>query len=134
VAGGDQVFGGLVHETEIIAGEILVRAPVEAQPLHGVADRIYVFLLFLFRVGVVEAQVAGATVVQREAEIQADRLGMAEVQVAVGFRRKAGADFRRVGCGAGVRGGRPRPAAPAARRVPARGQIGVDVAADEIRG
>jgi hypothetical protein len=68
--------------------------------MHRIDDGVYVFLFLLLRVGVVEAQVAGAGVVQGQAKVQADRLGMAEMQVAVGLRREAGADFRRV-AGAG---------------------------------
>jgi hypothetical protein len=37
---------------------------------------------------------AASGVFQRDAEVQADRLGMADVQVAVGFRREAGDDVR----------------------------------------
>jgi len=64
--------------------------------MHGIDDGIDVLLFFLFRVGVVEAQVAGAAVLERQAEIEADRLGVAEVQIAVGLGREAGADPRRV--------------------------------------
>jgi hypothetical protein len=49
--------------------------------------------LLLFRVGVVEAEVAfraDGGVFQGDAEVQADRLGVADVQVAVGLRRKTG--------------------------------------------
>ena len=46
-------------------------------------------LLFLDRIGVVHAQIALAAVVQSGAEIDADRLGVADVQIAVGLRRKA---------------------------------------------
>ena len=41
-------------------------------------------------VGVVEAQVAHASVGGRDAEVQANGLGVADVQVAVGFGREAG--------------------------------------------
>jgi hypothetical protein len=41
--------------------------------------------------------VAQAAVVAREAEVEADRLRVADVQVAVRLGRKAGADRRRVG-------------------------------------
>ncbi len=47
------------------------------------------------RVGVVEAQVARAAVLLRQSEVEADRLGVAEVQVAVGLRGEARADRAR---------------------------------------
>src|SRR5690606_28188112 len=78
---------------EVVAGEVQVGfvlvLPIEAQPLHHVDDGVYVFGFFLLRVGVVEAQVAGAVVIARQPEIQADALGVADAQVAAGFRRKA---------------------------------------------
>ena len=49
-------------------------------------------LFFLDRVGVVEAQVAFAAERFREAEVEADRFGVADVQVAVRFRREARVD------------------------------------------
>ncbi len=74
-----------------------VRVPVEAEPVHGVEDAVDELLVFLLRVGVVEAHVAHAAEVARQAEVQADALGVADVQVAVGLGREAGADPRRVG-------------------------------------
>ena len=112
-AGLDQRLGGAVHEVEVVAREVEVRGrrssgrrsgACQSKPsqLHRVEDRVDVLLLFLLRVGVVEAQVADAAVVLRQAEVQADALGVADVQVAVGLGRKAGADPRRVGRPAGV--------------------------------
>src|SRR6185437_1162697 len=43
---------------------------------------------FLAGIGVVEAQVATAAELARDAEVEADRLRMADVQVTVGLRRK----------------------------------------------
>ena len=48
-----------------------------------------VFEAFLFRVRVVEAQVTDAAVALRDAEVQADALRVADVQIAVRFRREA---------------------------------------------
>ena len=65
-----------------------VAAPIEAEPAHVGHDGVDEFLFFLGRVGVVEAQIAHTAEFLGDAEIQADRLGMADVQIAVGFRRK----------------------------------------------
>ncbi len=97
VARGDEVFSRAVHEVEVVAG--LVRfvvarlAPVKTQPFDRVDDGVDVFHLLFFRVGVVKPQVAHAAVVARQAEVEADALGVADVQVAVGLGREAGADF-----------------------------------------
>ncbi len=100
--------------------------------MHRIEYGIDVFLLFLFRIGVVEAHVAHAAVIACEAEIEADRLGVAEVQVAVGLGRKARADFRRIGRRAGVGRREAGAPAPGARRILAAGEVGVDGVADEI--
>jgi hypothetical protein len=62
-------------------------------------------------IGVVEAQVALAAVAFREAEVQADRLRVSKVQVAVRLRRKARLH---------------------AAVVLAEGEIGVDLVVDEV--
>jgi hypothetical protein len=108
----DQVFGHLVQLVEVVRRVVQVvfdRAVrlgivvVKAQPFHAVDDGVDVFLLFLGRVGVVETQVAAALIIARQPEVQADRLGVADVQVAVRFGREAGDDaghaFADVGAG-----------------------------------
>src|SRR5262245_9666697 len=90
LASTDQVLGPIVELLEIIRGMIEVLAPIEAEPAHVTFDRVDVFLLLLGGVGVVEAQVAAAAELFGDAEVEADRLGMADVQVAVGLGRKAG--------------------------------------------
>src|SRR5262249_9051089 len=58
------------------------------EPAHVGHDRIDVLLLFFAGIGVVEAQVGLAAVVDADAEVQANGLGVTDVQVAVGFGRK----------------------------------------------
>src|SRR5690606_4637522 len=79
---------------EVIRGVANITAPFEAQPLDVLLDGVDILLLFLGRVGVIEAQMTLTTRLLRQAEIQADRLGMPYVQVAVGLRRKARHDLR----------------------------------------
>src|SRR5262249_44948080 len=64
----------------------------------------------LRRVGVVVAEVAGAAVIEREPEVQADRFRVADVQIPVRLRRKPRGDAD----------------------VPPRRQVGVDDVADEV--
>ena len=140
MAAAHQVLGHGEQVSEVVAGVVQVRLmagggfmrPAEAQPAHRIEDRVDVLLVFLDRVGVVEAHVAMAAEVARQPEVQADRLGVADVQIAVGLGREPGADARRIertrqvaGCGVG-------PTRPAALRVHALRQIGLDLAADEI--
>src|SRR3546814_12710702 len=81
----------LFRSVEIVRS-VAQGGPVEAQPAHVVLDRLHEFGVFLRRVGVVEAQVAQAAELGGDAEVQADRLGVADVKVAVGLGREAGAD------------------------------------------
>ena len=87
-----------------------VVAPVEAEPPDIALDGVDELLLFLDRVGVVEPQVTASAVLFRHPEVQADRLGVAQVQVAVRLRRKPGDD----------------------RLHSARFEVSVDLIADEI--
>ena len=88
----DQVLGPVVELLEVVGRVIEVLAPVEAEPAHVGLDGVDVLLLLPGRVGVVEAQVAAAAELLGDAEVQADRLGMADVQIAVRLRRKPGDD------------------------------------------
>ena len=57
------------------------------------SDGIHVFGIFLHRIGIVEAQVAQPAVLLRQPEVDADGLGVADVQIAVRLRREPGVDF-----------------------------------------
>src|SRR5690606_14951074 len=91
LAVADQLLPGQVVHAEVVRG-VAQAGPLEAQPAHVVLDGAHELGVLAGRVGVVEAQVAAAAELGGDAEVQADRLGMADVQVAVGLRRKAGPD------------------------------------------
>ena len=74
---------------KVVRSIILTVAPVEAKPMNVFAYRIYVLDIFLDGVGVVKAQVAGAAEFFGYAEVHTYSLGMAYVQVAVGFGGEA---------------------------------------------
>ena len=85
-----QVQGPVVQLLEIRGGETHLAIPLVAQPAHVFLDGIDVLLALLFGVGVVEAQVAAPPKALREAKIHADRLGVSDMQIAVGLRWEAG--------------------------------------------
>ena len=60
LAGTNQVLGPFVEPLEIVGSEVEVLAPIEAHPAHVRLDALDILMLFLDRVGVVEAQVAAA--------------------------------------------------------------------------
>jgi len=66
---------------------------VAHEPLHVVDDAVDVLHLFLGGVGVVEPQVALTAVPGRQTEVEDEGLAVADVEIAVGFRRKAGDDL-----------------------------------------
>ncbi len=63
---------------------------MKSQPFNVFHDGIYILHIFLLGVGIVEAEVTDAAVILGNAEIDANSLGMTDVQVAVRFRRKTG--------------------------------------------
>ena len=73
-------------------GEAVV-GPAVDEPLHIGDDGVDVFGVFLDGIGVVEAQIALAVVFAGDAEIQADRFRVADVEVAIGLRREPGDDL-----------------------------------------
>ncbi len=84
----DQGHRQVVELVEIVAGEAHRAGPLEAEPFHVLLDGVDVLVFFLLRVGVVKAQMAGAAIGFGDAEIQANRLGVANMQVAVRLRRE----------------------------------------------
>ena len=87
----NQQFSPLIELLEIVRCIVLL-GPVEAQPVDVLLDGVHIFGVLLHRVGVIETQVGLATVLLCQSEINAYRLGVADVQVAVGFRRETGLD------------------------------------------
>src|SRR5262249_12948291 len=74
--------------------EIEMPAPVVAEPANVFLDRVDVLLLLLDRVGVVEAQVAAPAVLLGDPEVERDRLGVTDMEVAVRLGREGGYDLR----------------------------------------
>ena len=83
------MHGPFVKLLEIIRSVVEPIRPVKAQPVHVFHDRFDIFDVFLGWVGIIEAQVAQAPVLGGQAEIETNRFGMANVQIAVRLRRKA---------------------------------------------
>ena len=88
-AASDEVDRPGVQLLEVVGGVVEAVTPVEPEPADVRLDCVEVLLLLLERVGVVEAQVAAAAELGGDAEVQADRLGVADVQVAVRLGREA---------------------------------------------
>ena len=109
----DQFQRPVVELVEVVRGVERLAAPVETEPAHVALDGLDVLRVFRGRVRVVEAQVAVTAVLLGDAEVEADRLRVADVQVAVRLRREPGDDLA---------------------AVLARGDVGAHALADEIEG
>ena len=86
----DQLLRQLVVLLKVVRAVVEAVAPVEAQPVDVVLDGLDVFRILLRGVGVVHAKVADAAEALCGAEVDAQGLAVADVQVAVGLRREAG--------------------------------------------
>ena len=80
----------LVHGLEIIRREEQPVLEVGSQPLYVLDDGLDELGLLFRRIGVVETEIELAAVFLRQAVIQKDRLGVSDMQVAVGLRRETG--------------------------------------------
>src|SRR6266568_1010845 len=87
-SGLNELQGPVVELVEVIGG-VTETFPLETEPAHICLDGINVLLLLLLGIGVVEAQVRLAAELVGQTEVEANSLGVADVQVAVGLRRKA---------------------------------------------
>lgn len=66
----DEVHGAIVEVFEVVACEVEVVAPVEAEPFHVFFDGVDVFGFLLFGIGVIEAEMAfSARVLAGDAEV-----------------------------------------------------------------
>ena len=88
-ADADELKRHAVELLKVVRGVIEAVAPIKAEPAQVFGDGVDVFLLFCGGIGVVEAQVAQAAVALRDAKVQADGLGVPDMQVAIRLRRKA---------------------------------------------
>ena len=87
------MLGILVQLLKVVRRVIQVLVPVESQPLDVGQYGLDVFDVLARGVGVVKPHVAaGAGILLAHAEVQADGLGMPDVQVAIRLRWKAGND------------------------------------------
>ncbi len=88
--GLDEVFSPVVELPEVVRGVQDRHGWLEPEPAHIVHDRVDVLAFLGVRVGVIQAQVAHAAELLRDTEVDADGLGVPDVQVPVGLGRKPG--------------------------------------------
>src|SRR5260370_7451853 len=88
LAGPDQLLLPFVKLTERVRGVKFASFPVGSNPMNVFGKGVEVFLVFLGGIGVVVAEVELAAILHGQTVIETNRLGVADVQVPVGPRRK----------------------------------------------
>ena len=89
---GDEVHRVVVELLEVVGGVPGLSAPPEPEPAHVFADRFRVFDVLFRWIGVVEPEVARPAELPRDAEIEANRFRVPDVEVPVRLGWKAGDD------------------------------------------
>ena len=77
---------------EIVTGIEFTSRPFVAKPCDVTSDGVHIFLTFFFGVGVVEAQIDEPLILFGKSKGETDGFGVANVQIAIGFRWKPGVD------------------------------------------
>ena len=85
----DQLHRPIVELVKVV-GCKMFGIPFKAEPANIFFDRFNKFGVFLLRVGVVEAKIALAAKLFGDAEVQANGFRVADMEVAIGLRRKPG--------------------------------------------
>ena len=65
-------------------------ALIKTQPGHTVTNRIDIFLRLFLGIGVIKTQMTDTCIIMRNTKIQANTLGMPDMQITIGFRRETG--------------------------------------------
>ena len=89
----DELLGILIALVEVVAAVEDAAVGGGTQPVQVLDDAVDILLTFTGGVGVVEAEVELAAVLVCDGPVDIDRLGAADVQVAIGLRREAGMDL-----------------------------------------
>ena len=75
----DKADGQIVKLGEIITGIVLTVAPVKAEPVYVLTNRVHILHILLHGVGIIKTQVASAAEFFSHTEIHAYCLGMADM-------------------------------------------------------
>ena len=67
---------------------MLPSIPLKPQPRNVLSNGVHVFRVFLDRVGVVKPEIDHAPILRGQPKVHTNRLGVPNVQIAIGFWRK----------------------------------------------
>ena len=83
----DQHLCPLIQLLEIVR-RIVLASPIEAEPLDILLDRVNILGILLHRVGIVETKVTLTAILLSQTEVQADTLGVSNMQITVRLGRE----------------------------------------------
>ena len=86
----NQLHSIIVKLAEIIRSKKHSVIPAEAQPFNILLNGIYIFHILFYRIGVIKTQITNTAVIFGKAKVQANRLGMANVQITIWLRWETG--------------------------------------------
>ena len=89
----NELHSVLVHLIKVVRGVEEPVPPVKAQPVDVLLDSLHELHVLLGGVGVVHPQIAQPTILLRRTKVDDQGLAVADMEVAVGLRRKTGMDF-----------------------------------------
>ena len=89
----NQLNRGRIQPLEIIRRMCESVIPIEPQPANVTLDGLDILLTFLARIGIVESQKRTASRLGCYTEVQANRHDVADMQIAVWFRRESSHNF-----------------------------------------
>ena len=92
LSGLDEVYRVIMKRLEVIRGIEHPVVPVETEPPDILDDRVHILHFFLGGIRIVEPEIAQPVIIAGEAKIQADGLGVTDMEIAVGLGRKPGVD------------------------------------------
>jgi hypothetical protein len=82
----DEHDGIFIELIKIVRCIIQPIAPIEPEPSDVLHDGIYIFNILLARISVIESQIAEAFIFSGESKVEADGLGMSDMEVTIRLR------------------------------------------------
>ena len=84
----DELYSEIPQLLEIV-GCIVFVPPLESKPLDILFDSFHIFYIFLSGIGIVKTEIADTSIFLCNTEVHTNSLGMTDMKIAIGFRRKA---------------------------------------------
>ncbi len=88
----NELYGKFIELLKVVRCIEHPLIPAKAQPFYILLDGIHIFHVFLYRICIIKAEVAQSIVLLRQSKVQANGLGVANMEIAIWLWRKTGVD------------------------------------------